>query len=157
MTEDARWYDVDAAIADAVEHFGKAVQLFALGEFEGDDLKSYQAAMALMHAMQSGHTSLEGALLRILALLGETPPSGERWHEDLVRRAAHPLAGALARPAILPAHVVPDVEETRRFRNKATRGYNSFDPSRATSAIEAAGRLAAALPAAVAEFKQQIA
>ena len=30
VTRDARWHDVDAEIADAVQHFGKAVQLTPL-------------------------------------------------------------------------------------------------------------------------------
>ena len=153
MTADARWLDVDLEIADAVSHFDKAVRLHAMGGFDAEGLMGYQASMALMHAMQSGHTSLEGALLRILAILGEGRPTGERWHEDLVRRAGTPLSGALARPAILPAPVVADVEETRRFRHKAARGYNSFDPSRAMPAIEAARRLAGSLAPAVAAFR----
>jgi hypothetical protein len=78
VTRDARWHDVDAEIAAAVRHFSGAVQLYALGGFSGEDLKSYQASMALMHAMQSGHTSMEGALLRILSILGETRPTGDR-------------------------------------------------------------------------------
>ena len=156
MSFDARWLDVELEIADAISHFDKAVRLHAMGGFEAAGILGYQASMAFMHAMQSGHTSLEGALLRVLAILGESRPTGERWHEDLIRRAANPLPGELARPAILPRRIVADVEETRRFRNKATRGYNSFDPSRAGPAIEAAGRLAANLAGAIAEFRRAL-
>jgi hypothetical protein len=156
LTGDARWFDVEAEVADAVDHFTKAVELYELGGFEDLSLRGYQASMALMHAMQSGHTSLEGALVRILTILEEAPPSGERWHEDLVRRAGASLSGELARPAILPPEVVRDVEETRRFRNKAARGYNSFDPARARPALEAASRLAFSLQPAISRFRASI-
>lgn len=61
---DARWADVEADIASAIRHFGNAVELYREGGFEGDDLSSYRASMALMHAMQSGHTSAEAGLMR---------------------------------------------------------------------------------------------
>ena len=156
MSSDARWFDVEADMQDAIAHFAKAVALFDLGGFDDASLKGYQASMALMHAMQSGHTSLEASLLRVLAILGETPPIGERWHEDLIRRAATALTGDNARPAILPAEIVAFVEETRRFRHKATRSYNSFDPKRAGSAIEAASRLSLLLTEVVPSFRRRI-
>ena len=73
---DARWADVEADIASAIRHFGNAVELYCEGGFEGDDLSSYRASMALMHAMQSGHTSAEAGLMRILQTLGEEHPTG---------------------------------------------------------------------------------
>ena len=56
--------------------------------------------MALMHAMQSGHPSTEGALLRILSIPGETRPKGDRWDEDLMPRgpAAHGRIGQAGYP-----------------------------------------------------------
>ncbi len=115
---DARWFEITADIESAVVHFGRAVEIFAAGGFGDDSLDSYKARMALLHAMQSGHISLESALLRVLNLLGEEEPSGRDWHADLIRRAA--VAGD-ARPAILPGEIAAAATETRRFRHVATR------------------------------------
>lgn len=90
---DARWTEIDDDVAAAAEHFGRAVELFAVGGFKRDGLDGYTARMAFMHAMQSGHTSLESALVRILGLLNEEAPSGREWHADLVRRAGKAVAG----------------------------------------------------------------
>ncbi len=106
---DARWTEVDEDMAAAAGHLARSVELFAAGGFAGEKLDAYRARMAFMHAMQSGHTSLEAALLRILDLLGEEAPSGRDWHADLIRRAARPLAG---RPAILAQAVADAANET---------------------------------------------
>lgn len=50
---------------------------------ETADLDAYRARMALQHAMQAAHTSLEGGLKRILEILGEDPPSGPQSHKIL--------------------------------------------------------------------------
>ena len=107
--------------------------------------------MAFMHAMQSGHTSLEPALLRILDLLGEEAPSGRDWHADLIQRTSRPIPG---RPAILPTSVAQAANETRRFRPVAMRTYGSFDPGLARPAVQAARLLADGLPSAVAMFRR---
>jgi hypothetical protein len=153
---DARWADVGLDVEDACKHFTNAAAIFDGGGFDQDGLAGYIRDMALMHAMQSGHTSMEGALLRVLDILGEDKPTGDRWHEDLIRRVARPLPGSKARPAILSPEAAADADETRRFRNKATRGYNSFVASRAAPAIEAARRLVEALSRDIARFQQEI-
>ena len=66
---DARWTEVEDDLASACRHFGNAARLYDQGGFDRDDLAGYMADMALQHAMQSAHTSLEGALLRILEFL----------------------------------------------------------------------------------------
>lgn len=98
---DARWFDVDSDVSDAIEHFSKACEIFKKSEFDSASLTGYMESMALMHSVQSGYTSLEGALLRIFDILGEHRPTGEKWHQDLTRRSAQSLTGAMARPAIL--------------------------------------------------------
>ncbi len=106
-----------------------------------------------MHAMQSGHTSLEAALSRILDLLGEEMPSGRDWHADLIRRAARPMAD---RPEILPPVVAEAASETRRFRHVAMRSYGTFDPALAQPAVAAARLLAAGLANAVILFRKRV-
>jgi hypothetical protein len=117
------------------------------------NLTGYTAQMAFMHAMQSGHTSLENALTRILRLVGEALPTGESWHADLIQRVAVALT---SRPAILAADLAEAADETRRFRNRAVRSYDNFESDRAIPAIRAAARLAAGLSAAIAAFRQVI-
>ena len=83
---DARWIHIDADVATAAKHFTNAVELYREGGFENQDFQGYKASMALMHAMQSGHTAAEAALKRILDILGEEHPTGDDWHDVLIRR-----------------------------------------------------------------------
>ncbi|MCX8254173.1 hypothetical protein RHAL1_00557 [Beijerinckiaceae bacterium RH AL1] len=153
---DARWVDIDEDVAAASRHFASAVALHAAGGFDEDGLAGYRNGMALMHALQSAHTSAEMALTRLLAMMGEERPIGEDWHQKLISRAAKAIEGQGSRPAILSPEVADDLDETRRFRNRATRSYGAFDVSRIGPTIEAAGRLAASLALDFASFKASI-
>jgi hypothetical protein len=148
-----RWIEIDRDAASAVTHFSRAVQIADDPAFRADDLAGYTVQMAFMHAMQSGHTSLENALTRMLRLLGEDLPSGESWHADLIHRVAVALPD---RPAILPPDLAEAADETRQFRNRAVRAYDNFKPDRASPAIQAAADLAAGLIVAVTAFRQII-
>jgi hypothetical protein len=147
---DGRWFDIDADVRAAVDHFRRSVELHEQGGFDAPDLAGYKAQMALMHSLQSGHTSLEGALVRILEMLGEERPTGDNWHADLIRRAAAPISG---RPAILSESVAKAADETRRFRHIATHNYDNFRVESATPTIEAARQLVAAFAAEILAFK----
>jgi hypothetical protein len=109
--------------------------------------------MGCMHAIMAGHTSLENALLRILDLLGEARPSGDSWHADLIGRSGQAIA---ARPPILPPELAAAADETRKFRNRAVRSYDTFEPLRAGPSIDAADLLATALAGAIAQFRSVI-
>jgi hypothetical protein len=150
---DERWTEIARDTASAATHFARAGQLASNPAFAAEDMAGYTVQMAFMHAMQSGHTSLENALTRILRLLGEALPTGESWHADLIQRVAVALT---SRPAILPPDLAEAADETRRFRNRAVRTYDNFSPDRAKSAIQAAARLAAGLSRAVAAFREVI-
>jgi len=150
---DERWIEIERDMASAVTHFARAGLIAGDPAFAAEDMAGYTAQMAFMHAMQSGHTSLENALTRILRLLGESLPTGESWHADLIQRVAVALT---SRPAILPPDLAEAADETRRFRNRAARTYDNFKPDRATPAIQSAARLAAELSAAIAAFRQLI-
>ena len=150
---DARWTEVEEDVAAATGHLGRSVELFGAGGFSGEGIEAYKARMAFMHVMQSGHTSLESALVRIMDRLGEEPPTGRDWHADLIRRAARAIGG---RPAILPAEIADAANETRRFRHVAMRSYGTFEPSRAEPSVAAAAVLAAGLPDAIAAFRRGI-
>ena len=151
---DGRWFDVDADIRAAVDHFQRSVALHGQGGFDTAGLEGYKAQMALMHSLQSGHTSLEGALVRILEMLGEERPVGDNWHADLIRRSAAPMPNS--RPAILSESLALAADETRRFRHIATRNYDNFRVEAALPTVEAARLLADGLAAEIAAFKDVI-
>ena len=150
---DARWFEVEANMAAAANHFRRSAEIFSRGDLLGDGYEEYLARMALMHAMQSGHTSLESGLLKILAMLGEKPPVGAEWHADLIRRTSHAIEG---RPAILPPDVARAVDLTRSFRHVAMRGYENFREDLARPAIDAASYLAQHIEQAIAAFRRTI-
>ena len=56
---DARWFEIDSAVAAAVRHFGGAVSIYGRLAAERDAYDRYMVEMAFMHAMQAGHTFLE--------------------------------------------------------------------------------------------------
>ena len=151
---DARWLEIDADFSAAEGHFARAVALFEEGGFQEPGLTGYRAQMAFLHAMQSAHTSLESGLVRILEMVGEEPPSGERWHADLIRRAAMDRPGI--RPPILRPDLVRAADETRRFRNVATRAYDSFEAAAATGAVEAARVLAREVKTSLAALRSAL-
>ena len=147
---DARWLEIDAAVASAVHHFSGACTIYGRLPHPSDDNDAYMAEMAFMHAMQAGHTSLESALLRILNLFAEEPPTGSHRHADLIRRAVRPVGD---RPAILTGAVGDAADETRQFRNVAARAYDNFKAERAREAVAVAGLLAKELAPSIAAFR----
>ncbi len=150
---DARWLDIEAAVASSIEHFSRAVEIFGRGNMQGMDTDAYLARMGFMHAMQAAHTSLEASLLRILDVVGEEHPTGQHWHADLVHRVSRPTE---ARPALVPADLAHAIDETRRFRNIAMRAYESFEQDRAKPAVAAASIIVADLPGAISRFRAAI-
>lgn len=150
---DARFIDVEDDLAVAIRHFRMAVLLFEEGGFEGIDIVGYRASMALMHALQSGHTSVEAALVKALDILGEDPPHGGDWHATIIRRLSRERRDEFARPAILSPELARDLDETRRFRHRAMHVYEGFDARLAAPAVEAAERLVTGLGAIVERLK----
>lgn len=120
---DTDWIEIDRAIASAVANFRRCVEFAGHVGFRADDLIGAALRMGLMHAVQAGHTSLDNALLRILDLIDEPRPRGDAWHADLIVRVGQDVA---QRPAILPPDLAASADETRRFRNRATRAYDNF-------------------------------
>jgi len=151
---DARWFEVEADVEAAIRHFRQSVELYRKGGFDEPGLDGYQAEMALMHALQSAHTSLEGGFLRILEMLGEERPVGENWHADLINRVAAVLPGK--RPAIISTRIAEAATETRRFRHRAAHNYDSFQVKEVSRTIEAAATLASGLEADILAFRNII-
>ena len=153
---DARWEDVALNIEDSVRHFHNAVRLGEIGTFTGAGIEPYRDSMALTHAIQSGHTSAEAALAKVLDILGEERPGGEDWHKTLLERLARPAHGAHARPPLLSAGTKADLDETRSFRHRVMHSYGTFDVTRSQPALNAARRLVESLPAEVAAFRRAV-
>jgi hypothetical protein len=150
---DVRWLEIEASVASAVRHFAAAAEIFDTCRADTVGLHSYLAEMGFMHAMQAAHTSLETALVAVLNLCGEEPPSGAQWHADLIRRVTRAVNG---RPPILPAALGSAANESRQFRYVAARAYDDFDWQRAARAVAAARQLAAELTVAIGAFRHAI-
>jgi hypothetical protein len=153
---DSRWADVEGEPAAAARHFAGAVQLYERGGFAGSDLDAYAAQMAFMHAAQSGRTSLESALVRILEILGEERPTGDDWRRDLIRRACRPMPPPNSRPPVLSERVCAAADETRRFRHRAAWNYDTFVATEAAPTVAAARVIAALLLGEIAAFRDAI-
>jgi hypothetical protein len=150
---DASWQEIEADVASAARHFRTAERYYGQPEMRDGSDEGHKTRMAFMHSMQAGHTSLETALVRVLALMDEPRPTGEFWHTDLIRRVAIAVAG---RPAILPPALAQAADRTRRFRHVAVRTYESFEVDEAASAVLAAALLAQRLPEALGQFRRAI-
>jgi hypothetical protein len=147
---DARWFEVERAVASAEHHFRGAVTIFNGIDDRMGALDRYTAEMAFMHAMQAGHSSMESAFLRILDIFSEEAPTGARWHADLILRVGMPSG---RRPRILDDAMREAADETRQFRNVAVRAYDNFKFNRARDATEAARLLANQFASAIAAFR----
>ena len=148
-----RWALVKRDFESAAKHFGMAHAIH-YDKAHGAVMGGYVQASAFMHAVQSGHTSLKSGLQRIFKTIGEPAPHDvDSWHEATVSQAFESVEG---RPPTLPPELFEAVDETRRARNLAVRGYDAFDMGKAEATAEAAGRLAQALPSALLEFVARI-
>ena len=111
--------------------------------------------MAVMHAAQSGYTSLETAILRVMQILDEEPPSGPDWHAQLIARASRPLPGR--RGEIISPEMERFARKLRGFRHCAMHGYDTpFHAEDAVDAIKAGRRLAELVQPAFEEFANSI-
>ena len=136
-------------------HFEAAARLFEQGGFERAGDEGYRNRAAVLYAMLCGHTAFEDALLRTMAILEETPPSGSDWHTILIARAANTATGR--RPPILDQSLAAAARETRDFRHVAAHGYRmEFDLMRARPAVDAGLVLARGIMPALAEFSAKV-
>lgn len=150
---DARWIETFDDINAALVHMKYAIDIHGEGEINNTDFAGYKASMAFMHAMQSGHTSLESALVRILTIIGEPKPVGDSWHRDLVKRVSRDIPD---RQAILDPVLAANIDITRAFRNVATRNYDNFHIDGTQSTVTAARYILEHLQPAIVKFKNTI-
>lgn len=114
-------------------------------------MDAYRNRMALMHSMQSGSTSLEAALERLLERTGEQKPVGTDPHAALLRRFSKRSNGS--RPALLDIALFSALDEARRFRHLARKSYDDLDVNRARPALNAAKLIVAEMETAISTFK----
>lgn len=152
MTEEL-WEEVEGDVAVAVHHYQMATALLEKDGLNDPGLSGYLANMALMHAMQSAHISLESALLKILSIIQEERPDGDTWDTDLIKRASRSLP---SRPHILPADLYDAACISLECKKTAQYEYDSFSGDEWTTEMQAARKLAGELAVAVFAFKSAI-
>lgn len=150
----ARWFLAERDFESASQHFSMACRIFEHGGFDRSDISGYMAEGAFLHAIGSGHTSLESGLKRIFAILGEdVPMDHESWHRDLIELAGADIEG---RGRVLPPGLCAHAQETRKMRNVARHNYDFFLKSKAALVIESAKVLAEQLPKCLRDFVRRI-
>lgn len=149
-----RWRDIGDDLASCKRHFAEAVAVFRKNEGRMSLADSYLEVMAFQHAMQSGYTSFESALRRLLALLDEALPQGPDWHGVLLRRVSEPLEGR--RPAVLSEATADAAEELLRFRHVAMHSYDRFSERKAEIAVDSAEMFLSLVDTDLAAFRAAI-
>lgn len=153
MTDD-RWIEVRADFQSATKHFETAQRLYVRGTTVTDEEQEHVFALAFMHAMQAGHTSMESGMVRIMNLVQEDVPSGDQWHADVVKRMSQAIDGK--RPAFLDPRLAKAANETRTFRHVASHTYDDFNWAEARRPVEAAQVIAASLMNVFLQFQQKL-
>ena len=147
---DRRWQDALTSADWAAFHFSKAKEILDSGNLIDQLGSDYMPIMGFFHALQSGHTAVEEALIRILQTLGEKIPAGESWHAELLNKCA---TAAPNRPPILSKELLAAAQQTRAFRHRATRATVQFDfmfsKDRARVAVSAGDVIATQLKPAI--------
>ena len=101
------WRDVERDLASSQRHFALAVDLFDEVRDGMASRDQYVRSMGFLHAMQSGYTSFEAGMKRLLALLDEPLPAGAEWHKALLRRLEEAAPGAPPARGAEPARPPP--------------------------------------------------
>ena len=148
------WDEIDRDIASALRHLSNGASLFRQRGFGGALPVEEIDEMAFMHMMQSGYTSFESALKRILLLIGEEQPQGSQSHADLLRRFRAAKAGD--RPALLDERLFRAADELRKFRHVAMHVYDYLDHDRAALVVRDAETFLAGIGPALARFRAVI-
>ena len=148
------WGDIESDMSSTQRHLSNGVALFRLRGFGTGASPDEVDEMAFMHMMQSGYTSFEAGLKRILTPVGEELPQGSRSHADLLRRFR--TSGVGARPALLDETLFRAATELRKFRHVAIHTYDYLDYDRAALLVRDADVFLARIGPALARFRAAI-
>ena len=147
------WNDIERDLASSQRHFTLAVEMFDEIHDAAPSREQYVRTMGFLHAMQSGYTSFEAGMKRLLALIDEPLPTGSEWHKALLRRLEEPAPGS--RPALIED---PALKRALRgllaFRHVAAHVYDDFDQDRAALAVQNARVFLAGIDPALAGFRR---
>jgi hypothetical protein len=91
-------------------------------------------AVGLM--LHNGYGAMESALERLIRAIDGDLPAGSSYHAEIIRRAAHPIAGV--RPAMIGAQTAARLQKLRGFRHALRHAYDDFDYSRAAENVPVA-------------------
>lgn len=86
-----------------------------------DPIVDRGARAALAIDLHQLYTALESALERVARTVDGVVPAGPRSHDDLLRQAAHPVAGV--RPAIFDAKTFGELTQLLSFRHFFRHAY----------------------------------
>ena len=113
------WNDVERDLASSQRHFSLAVDLFDELQDVVPSRDQYVRTLGFLHAMQSGYTSFEAGMKRLLALLDEPLPD----RLGMAQGPAPPARGTCARvPPGLGGGTGPQTRAARATRLPARRG-----------------------------------
>ena len=146
------WSDIERDLASSQRHFTLAVEMFDEVHDAVPSREQYVRTMGFLHAMQSGYTSFEAGMKRLLGLLDEPLPMGPEWHKALLRRLEEPALGS--RPALVEDPALRRaLHGLLAFRHVAAHVYDEFDGDRAALAAQNARVFLAGIGPALASFR----
>ena len=149
------WNDIERDLTSSRRHFTLAIDTYENLQTAQPGKDHDVRTMGFLHAMQSGYTSFEAGMKRLLALLDEPLPAGSDWHKALLRRLEEPVTGF--RPALVEE---PALKSALRgllaFRHVAAHVYDDFDQGRAALAVQDARVFLAGIDPALARFRANV-
>ena len=122
----------------------------------GEGVTLSRADLTLVAANLHGYyTALETLCERVARQLDETVPAGPAWHADLLSQMQVEVPGL--RPVVVPANVISDLHELRRFRHFFRNAYVlDFDPVLVRAHAERLVRVHASIAPAVGNFELHV-
>jgi len=115
-----------------------------------------RAELMLVAANLHGYyTALETLCERVARQLDESLPTGAAWHADLLSQMQVEVPGL--RPPVIPAEVVGDLHELRKFRHFYRNAYVlDFDPLLVHSHAERLVRVHGPIASTIAGFEAHV-
>ena len=119
------------------------------------DLGSDAALEAAAYQLSRCYNALEQMAARIAKGFENQVSDRTGWHVELIRRLSLAIPGV--RPVLFPPEMRADLQELRGFRHVFHHAYDLvLDSGRLAPLLDAANRVATALPAAVQQFLLEV-